>query len=128
MDRIKPSEITSEHVYLSRRKLILGLGALTVSALLFDACKGLGTATPGGGSPQPPAPTPSPAPTPTPPTDELGDRATPYQDVTHYNNFYEFTMSKEDVAPLSQKFKTLPWTLTVGGLVNNPRTYAVEDL
>ncbi|MDO8490868.1 MAG: protein-methionine-sulfoxide reductase catalytic subunit MsrP, partial [Dehalococcoidia bacterium] len=46
----------------------------------------------------------------------------------HYNNFYEFTMSKEDVAPLSQKFKTLPWTLTVGGLVNNPRTYAVEDL
>ena len=61
-------------------------------------------------------------------TDELGDPLTPFESVTNYNNFYEFSMDKEAVAPLSKDFVTEPWTLTVGGLVGKPRTFSVDDL
>jgi sulfoxide reductase catalytic subunit YedY len=60
--------------------------------------------------------------------DELGDSLTSFQAITNYNNYYEFSMDKEAVAPLSQNLKTSPWTVQVGGLVNNPKTYGVEDL
>jgi sulfoxide reductase catalytic subunit YedY len=117
MVKINPSEITPEAVYRSRRKFMQGIGALTGAALLA-AC---------GVSPEA-APTTTPgsstlaAETPLAQKDELGDPFTPYQAVTTYNNFYEFTMDKEGVAPLSKDFKTSPWTVAVGGLVNKPKT------
>jgi sulfoxide reductase catalytic subunit YedY len=58
-------------------------------------------------------------------TDEKPSR---YDDVTHYNNYYEFTTDKEGVADLAQNFHTTPWTVAVGGLVNKPKTFAIEDL
>jgi sulfoxide reductase catalytic subunit YedY len=61
-------------------------------------------------------------------TDELGDPLTSFEAVTTYNNYYEFTTDKEGVAPMAQNFTTTPWTVEVGGLVNNPKTYAIEDL
>jgi methionine sulfoxide reductase catalytic subunit len=61
-------------------------------------------------------------------TDELGDPANSYTDVTNYNNFYEFTTSKEGVAPLAKDFPTSPWEVEVSGLVNNPGKFGVEDL
>ena len=61
-------------------------------------------------------------------TDELGDSLTSYEAVTNYNNFYEFTTNKERVAQLAEGFVTEPWTVEVGGLVNNPKTYGIEDL
>jgi sulfoxide reductase catalytic subunit YedY len=60
--------------------------------------------------------------------DELGDALTPYDAVTGYNNYYEFSTDKESVAVLAKDFKTAPWTVQVGGLVKNPKTYAIEDL
>jgi sulfoxide reductase catalytic subunit YedY len=51
-----------------------------------------------------------------------------FEDITNYNNYYEFTTDKEGVAGLAQRFATSPWTLEVGGLVDNPRTFAIEDL
>src|SRR6185295_6571399 len=53
---------------------------------------------------------------------------TPFDAVTNYNNYYEFTTDKEDVAGMAQSFHTSPWTLAVGGLVGKPKTYAIEDL
>jgi len=61
-------------------------------------------------------------------SDELGDPANTYQDITHYNNYYEFSTNKEAVAPLSENFTTAPWQVEVGGLVDNPKTFAFEDL
>lgn len=61
-------------------------------------------------------------------TDELGDPLTSFEAITNYNNFYEFSMGKEAVARLAQGFTLSPWTLTVGGLVNNPKTYDIDDL
>ena len=61
-------------------------------------------------------------------TDELGDELTPVESVTSFNNYYEFTTDKEGVAELAQNFETSPWKLDVGGLVNNPKTYDLDDL
>ena len=61
-------------------------------------------------------------------TDELGALLTPYESITQFNNYYEFSTNKEAVAKLAEKFTTAPWQVEVGGLVHNPKTYRIEDL
>ena len=129
MIKINPSEITPEHVYLSRRKFIataVGIGALVTSSLLLGAC---GPQEP---SPTPPTAEPSPdrpvVPTPSATTDELGDKLTSFEAITNYTNYYEFTTSKEGVTRLAQNFKASPWTVEVGGLVHKPKTFDIDDL
>jgi sulfoxide reductase catalytic subunit YedY len=56
------------------------------------------------------------------------DALTPLADITNYNNFYEFSTSKGGVAPAAQGFVTQPWSVSVEGLVNKPRTFALEEL
>jgi methionine sulfoxide reductase catalytic subunit len=48
--------------------------------------------------------------------------------ILGYNNFYEFTTSKEAVASLASKFKTDGWEVIVDGLVNRPRSFSIDDL
>ncbi|HVG97116.1 MAG TPA: protein-methionine-sulfoxide reductase catalytic subunit MsrP, partial [Chloroflexota bacterium] len=50
------------------------------------------------------------------------------EQITNYNNYYEFTTDKEDVARVAKGFKAEPWSLAVGGLVNKPQTFSVGDL
>jgi len=113
---VLPSEITPKSLYLSRRDFIKAAGLAAGSALLA-ACAPQVTATPS-----------APAPQANGQTDELGDSVNTFEDITNYNNYYEFTTDKQGVAPLSQKFASSPWTVEVGGLVNNPKTYSIEDL
>lgn len=61
-------------------------------------------------------------------SDELGVAINNFEQITNYNNYYEFSYDKEDVNPLSQNFTTYPWQLEVAGMVNKPRTFAIEDL
>ncbi len=61
-------------------------------------------------------------------TDELGDSLNEYDVIAGYNNYYEFSMDKEAVAKLSQDFATRPWEVKVGGLVENPTTYSIDDI
>ncbi len=56
------------------------------------------------------------------------DKPNSFQEITNYNNFYEFSTSKTAVARKAEKFVTRPWTIEVGGLVQNPRTFGIEDL
>src|SRR5262249_33132036 len=51
-----------------------------------------------------------------------------YQDVTHYNNFYEFGTSKNEPAEYASEFKTSTWSLAVEGLVDKPQKYDLEAL
>jgi sulfoxide reductase catalytic subunit YedY len=53
---------------------------------------------------------------------------TPYRHVTGYNNFLEFGSGKEDPAQLASGLRTRPWTVVVDGLVQKPRTIAIEDI
>jgi sulfoxide reductase catalytic subunit YedY len=56
------------------------------------------------------------------------EKPTGYVQASTYNNFYEFGTGKSDPSAHAPAMKTRPWTLTVEGLVNKPRTYGVEDL
>lgn len=58
----------------------------------------------------------------------LDDAQTPYKDVTHYNNFYEFATDKLSPARLAEGFKTRPWTVRVEGLCKKPKTWDVDAL
>ena len=117
MIKIHSSEITPEHVYLSRRQFLQGMGLVAGHALL-TACGARTSPPPAGDSALPTSSA----------TDELGNALTPFDAVTGYNNFYEFTLRKEGVARLTKDFVTEPWTVTVDGLVSQPRTFGMEEL
>ena len=57
-----------------------------------------------------------------------GEATTSLQDITHYNNFYEFSTDKEGVAGAAANFETKGWTVSVGGLVRNPKVFTLEEL
>ncbi len=122
MIKINPSEITPEHVYLSRREFLKGMGVLTAGALALSACAPKVEENANG---QPGAEEPIHV---SAETDELGDPLTSFDAITHYNNYYEFSIDKESVAPLSKDFVSSPWSISVGGLVENPKTYGIDDL
>ena len=50
------------------------------------------------------------------------------QVATGYNNFYEFTLDKQQVRFRVDRFKINPWTVKVHGRINNPKTYDIDDL
>jgi methionine sulfoxide reductase catalytic subunit len=120
MDKISSSEITPAHVYFSRRQFLKTMGFLGAGALVLGAC---GTSDQPGAAPAGTAVVPKGA-----TKDELGNPLNSYNDITNYNNYYEFSTAKDGVAPLAQGFPTSPWSVQVGGLVSNPKTYAIEDL
>jgi sulfoxide reductase catalytic subunit YedY len=150
MHKIDRSEITPEHLYLSRRQFMKRFAAAvatTAGAGVLAACAtetpetttstGTPVATPSApGEATLVAPTPTAGAEPTAPawptvsaeTDELGDPLTADQAINSYNNYYEFTFSKEGVAQLAKDFQTHPWSVEVGGLVANPRTFDLADL
>jgi sulfoxide reductase catalytic subunit YedY len=117
---IKSSEITPEHVYLSRRQFLKSMGLLGAGALVISACSPSDNVT---------VPTEPPQGLRTDSyEDDLGDPINSYDQITGYNNYYEFTTNKEGVARLAKNFKTLPWQVEVSGLVNKPKTFGIEDL
>ena len=117
---IDPSEITPKSVYLSRRDILKAMGIVTASAALLAACAPDLPETNGGGAP---ADLPEGS-----STDEMGDTVNTFEEITNYNNYYEFTTDKQGVAKLSADFEARPWEVEVGGLVNNPKTYSIDEL
>lgn len=126
--KIPSSEITPEHLYLNRRKF-MRIAGLMGTAAAIAAC-----APRGGSDPVPPASeTEADVPQGSNPaasgqTDELGDPLNTYEEITNYNNYYEFTQDKAGVAVLAKDFKTSPWEVEVGGLVNKPKVFSMEDI
>lgn len=115
MVHVDRSEITPERVYLSRRRFMVGVGAVATGALLASCVQEA-----------PPAATPEA----TSGADGEGvvEALTPEGDINSYNNYYEFTPNKADVQRLAAGLGTAPWPLEVGGLVRRPQTYLVQDL
>jgi len=111
----KSSEITPEKEYLTRRRFFGRAGAMVAAATLAACAPKL---VPGAETTITSIPSL---------VDELGNKATNFTYISNYNNYYEFTTDKEAVAMVSSKFATDPWTVEVGGLVNNPVTLGLED-
>jgi len=126
---IKSSEITDQRVYLNRRLFMRGAilaGSVTATGLLYRKLN------------PPPAVVeerPKIAGLVKPPTDEairggfkVNEPLTSLEDITNYNNFYEFSTEKRSVATEARGFVTRPWAVEVGGLVGKPKVFDIDDL
>jgi len=114
---LKWSDVTPESLYLRRRDF-LATAAVPVLAGAASLLAGRRAAAQGSG--QAMSANKSPLSTTEPPT--------PYEDVTTYNNFYEFGTDKGDPARNAGKFKTRPWTVTIDGAVGKGGQFAIDDL
>jgi sulfoxide reductase catalytic subunit YedY len=117
------SEITPEPLYLNRRAFLKATGLASLS-LLLAAC---GVETPKAGSPTQTQKSPG-SDNAGSYKDELGNTANSYEQISQYNNYYEFTEDKESVAVLAKSFDTSGWKVEVGGLVEKPHTYSMDEL
>jgi sulfoxide reductase catalytic subunit YedY len=122
MQPIKSSEITPEEQYYSRRDFLKGMGIVSAGAVILAACRG--QSMPSTDIPTQVSTENLPAGTPTIESDPL----TSFEAITNYNNYYEFSINKEAVARLAEDFPTTPWQVEVGGLVNKPKTFDIDDL
>lgn len=114
---VRSSEITPKNVYLSRRDFMKAAGVIAGSAALAACAPGVGESTSETADVARPAF-----------FDELGNPANTFEEITSYNNFYEFSTNKEAVKPLSENFNPSPWTLEVTGMAAKPKTFGIEDL
>jgi len=104
-DDIPSSEITDEKVYLSRRQWLAAAGAVALSGVpALAACQD------GDDDAQP-------------------DKPNTWEQITTYNNFYEFGTDKEEPARLAPRsLRTRPWTVVMDGLCRKPARYNFDDL
>ena len=106
---IRSSEITPKDAYLNRRSFLAAgsaaLGALALpsgaDAMKLNTVKSSYT---------------------------VNEKISSKDDATHYNNYYEFGTGKEEPAHYATTLITSPWSVQVGGLVNKPKTYDLDEL
>jgi len=116
---VPSSEITPREVYVNRRKFLagVGLGALAVGLgakeLLRPSTEAMAADKINGLQKSPFSTT---------------EKITPIEDVTHYNNYYEFSTEKEEPAKLAQNFRTRPWTVTIDGAVPKKQKWDIDSL
>jgi sulfoxide reductase catalytic subunit YedY len=108
---IRSSDITDEATYLDRRRFIkrAGVGLAAVAATgAASGWPGAAVSAQGAGMPD-------------------DDKLTPYEDVTTYNNFYEFGTDKDEPAKNAHTLRPRPWSIAIEGHVKKPAVYAIED-
>ena len=123
---IPSSEITPRGKYelyktLSRRGLLTVAAALGASALGADRLADIF-------SPATTALAAGKLDTVKSPLTTTGEQLTSLQDITHYNNFYEFGVDKSEPAVNAGALPTRPWTVKVSGLVKSPKTFDIDSL
>ena len=140
---IIPSEITPKEVFENRREFIqqAGFGLIAASAALIS--NPLSAATVAGGTTEgagrligranapatfKPSGTRQKISGYTKTSYGAGEKLTPYDDVTTYNNFYEFGTDKSDPAINSKLFKPSPWTISIEGEVKKNKTISIDEL
>lgn len=99
INRLTDKDVTDEAQYLNRRQI------------MGSAVAGLGLAGLGQGASAQEALTPN-----------------DYEDITQYNNYYEFGTGKGDPVKYAGSLTTTPWTVAIEGMVDKPGDYAFEDI
>jgi len=117
---IRSSEITPKSLYLNRRKFLRDAalaGAAAAGISLHETVSPSATVLAGNkidGVQKSPFST--------------TETITPYKDVTHYNNYYEFSTEKEGPAELAKNFRTRPWKVKVDGLVDKKQELDIDTI
>ena len=97
--KFRDSDVTDERHYLNRRQIMAGAAGLGLAGLAGPAL-----AAPEGLEPN------------------------SFEDITNYNNYYEFGTGKTDPAENAHTLVTSPWSVKIDGMVDNPGDYALEDI
>ena len=119
---VRSSEITEERSYLNRRNFIRAglVGATTAATALayryFNP------------TPLPPVEVKDISKIEMPKTFSTDEKPNTREQITNYNNYYEFGTNKGEPARLAQKLITRPWSVEVGGMVQRPKTFDIEEL
>jgi methionine sulfoxide reductase catalytic subunit len=117
---LRSCEITPRDLYLNRRKFLAGVGLSAMAAAGLATKELLSPSTEAHA------------------TDKIAglqksafsttEKITPMNDVSHYNNYYEFSTEKEEPAKLAQNFKTRPWTVSIEGAVPKKLKWDIDTL
>ena len=99
---LKQSEVTNEQVFVNRRHLLAGLAGIGLAGGLPSALSAAQRA------------------------EELVPNE--WEDITSYNNYYEFGTGKSDPAKYAGALTTAPWSVEINGLVDRPAVYHLEDI
>ena len=99
---LKQSEVTDEQVFVNRRLLLAGLAGIGLAGGLPSALSAAQRA------------------------EELVPNE--WEDITSYNNYYEFGTGKSDPAKYAGALTTVPWSVEINGLVDRPAVYHLEDI
>ena len=99
---LKQSEVTDEQVFVNRRHLLAGLAGIGLAGGLPSALSAAQRA------------------------EDLVPNE--WEDITSYNNYYEFGTGKSDPAKYAGALSTTPWSVEINGLVDRPAVYHLEDI
>jgi sulfoxide reductase catalytic subunit YedY len=92
-------DVTPKPVYMNRRQIMAGGGALLGAGLIGGAARAQGALEPNS-----------------------------LEDITTYNNYYEFGTGKNDPARHAHQLTTQPWSIEIDGMVDNPGTWSFERI
>ena len=109
------SAVTPERIYATRREFIR---TTAIGSIGFAACSSVA----GGETAQ------RALPATRNPRYVAADKPNTFEEITSYNNFYEFGVDKSDPATYAHELTVSPWTVKVDGMVGKPGDYGVEDL
>jgi sulfoxide reductase catalytic subunit YedY len=126
---IRSSEVTDEKVYLRRRdvrRLAGAAGAFAAASSMLAACAD-GPAAAAGAPPEF-AGGQTPLSNVKPGVVTTDEKVNSFEEITSYNNFYEFGSGKEDPQRYAGRLKTSPWKVKIDGLCAKPAEYLLEDL
>jgi len=121
-DDIPSSEITGKSTYLNRRTFIrAATGTAAIAAAGALGAEAILNA-------QPPAPHGAKLPNVQPSAFSTTEKANTWEQITTYNNYYEFGTAKDEPAFNARRLKPAPWSVSVEGEVAKPAMWAIEDI
>ncbi len=115
------ADVTPKSVYLNRRQILRGMGiagAIALGGKLVSSLALPETTLYAGTKLNVASKSPF----------STTEKQTSYDDVTHYNNYYEFGTDKGDPAKYAQNFRTSPWTVSIEGEVQKPMKLTMDDI
>ncbi|GHE06019.1 sulfoxide reductase catalytic subunit YedY [Defluviimonas sp. 20V17] len=102
------ADITPKEMFLNRRQIMAGAGAAIAAGMIGGPAMAKLATVPSAYSTK--------------------EKPNTFDEITHYNNFYEFGLSKTDPAENAHALTTSPWSIKIDGMVDKPGTYALDDL